>query len=224
MGCWSAGLLASVLIVYTLSMIGLILAHPAQWTGLADYVAATAAPWHRYLTVGEACVFLAAPLYLVMTNCILEQAEGAQRFLVRVGVCFAVIATVLGSISYFVQLGPVRLSIEHGELAGLEQLVQVNTHSAMYSLAILGWTLFLGLSSLFVAFAFGEGRLGRLIRWAFLVNGASCLLGTVGYLGEAPLLNLLYLGGMGTSMIVLSISLAVHFRRPLLQRCVADEV
>jgi hypothetical protein len=212
-GCWSAALLAFVLIAYTLSMTGLVLSHPARWTGLSDYVAATSAPWHRFLTVCEACVFLAAPLVLVLTNCILDQADGDRRFLAGLGVCFAVVATVLGSINYFVQLGPVRQSIEHGEITGLEQFVQVNTHSVMYSLAILGWTVFLGLSSLFTAPVFGGRGLGRMIRWSFLVNGFSCMLGALGYFFEVPVLDILYLGGMGTSMTVLSISLAVHFQR-----------
>ena len=214
-GYWSAILLASVLLVYLLSMIGLVFSHPARWTGVADYVAATSAAWQRFLTICELCVFLAAPLYLSLLRCIHEQARGRQRFLARMGVDFALIATVLSSINYFTQLGAVRLSIKHGEVVGLEHLIQVNTHSAMYGLAILGWTLFLGASSLLIAPVFSGKGLTKVIRWACRVNAFACLLGLFGYLLEAITLDLLYLGGMGTSMIVLSISSALYFKRRL---------
>ena len=82
------------------------------------------------------------------------------------------------------------------------------------ALNLLGWSLFLGLSSLCAAPLFGSNRLERWLRNLFLANGLFCLLGGAGYLLEHFWLLFLSLNfGMGGAMLALTILLAVYFRR-----------
>jgi hypothetical protein len=115
---------------------------------------------------------------------------------------------------YFVQLSAVRLSVLKEQWDGLEQIVQANPYSALSALNMLGWTLFFGLSSLFVAPAFSGGKLARLIRWLFVINGIMCLLGGIGYALEITTLVFFTINfGMGGAVTILTIALCFWFKR-----------
>lgn len=101
-----------------------------------------------------------------------------------------------------------------GETAGLEQAVRANQYSAMSAVNMLGWTLFFGLSSLFIAPVFSGRGLERVIRIAFLLNGACRLLGGVGYALDIVALVFLTINfGMGGAVLAASIALCILFRR-----------
>ena len=139
-------------------------------------------------------------------NSIHDYAPGDKKILTRISICFAAIFTVLSSINYFIQFTAVRQSILQGHLEGLEQFVQLNPASVTFALAMLGWTLFLGLSSFFIAPVFSGGRLEKVIKYLFFINGIFCMIGAIGYVFEMLLLSLLYFSVMGIAMIVIAIS------------------
>ena len=77
---------------------------------------------------------------------------------------------------------------------------------------MLGFTLFLGLASLFVAPLFGGSRLQKFIRYSFLANGMFCLLGGVGFaLGIDWLVFITSNLGMGGAVLAASLALSVYF-------------
>jgi hypothetical protein len=112
-----------------------------------------------------------------------------------------------------VQVTAVRLSLQHNQLAGLEQIVQANPFSAVSAINMLGFTLFLGLASLFVGFAFNGGKWERILRFAFLLNGLFMLAGGLGYILQINLLIFLTLNfGLGGALLVVFVAAMKLFK------------
>ena len=212
-GLWSAVLLTLTLIVYTFGLETLLFSNPDRWKGVAAYARQIGEKWHTSLTICHITAFTAAPLYLIILICLDAHNDIQKQILTRISVNFAIIFTVLGSIAYFIQFAAVKMSIAAGNLEGLEQLIQLNPNSALYSIVTLGWTFFLGLSALFVAPMFCGSTLNTILRFSFLINGISCMLGFIGYIIELEILVIVYLLGMGISMLFLSFCLIQFFRK-----------
>jgi hypothetical protein len=127
---------------------------------------------------------------------------------------FGIMFALLTSMFYFVQLSTVRQSLLHGQPEGLEWFVQANPASVLLAINMLGWTLFLGLASLFISPVFTGGRLEAVIRYAFLVNGIVCLLGGISFVLNIPVLIFLFITfGMGGAVLVGTIALSLYFSR-----------
>ena len=214
-GFWSAlsGFLSFV--VFTGCFVGIAILGPAaEWTTLDDYIAASSRSSQSLQHVAQLSMLVFAPLFVVLLNCIHEVAVGDRKFLTRIGLSFGIAAMVLISAMYFVQLGTVRLSLQSGHLDGIEPFLQFYPHAAILSLRMLGWTLFLGLSTLFIAPVFSGNRLDSVIRVALLANGAVCLLGGVGYLLDSFWIVFLTVNfGMGAALIAAMLALTVRFHR-----------
>jgi hypothetical protein len=215
-GFWAAALAALAMIVFALSFVTLTINTPGltTWTGLDDYVAYATSNNLFWQQLARLMSLLFAPLFLIAVNAVHDLTTGAERILTRIALSCAIIFATLVSVHYFVQLSTVRLQVAAGDTAGLEQFVQANATSAIMAINMLGWTLFLGLASLFVAPVFRGERLQRLIRIAFVVNGIACLLGAVGFVLQIIVLiyltmNLL----MGGAVTLAMAALALHFRR-----------
>ena len=208
-------LLTTVLVAYTIGLEFLLFNKPNQWSNVLDYAQQIHEKWQYLLTFCHIMVFISAPLYLVIVNCIDVKTRDENKILSRIGLSFATIFSVLGSINYFIQFTSVRQSILNGQLAGLEQFIQLNPYSATYAIVNLGWTLFLSLSSIFISFVFTGSRLNKMIKIIFLFNGIFCMIGFIGYLINDLMMNIIYLIGMGLSLIVVSVALIVFFRRNL---------
>lgn len=79
---------------------------------------------------------------------------------------------------------------------------------------LLGWSLFLGLSSLFVAPVFGGNRLENVIKIAFLLNAIFCLVGGIAYVFEIKWLLFITINfGMGGAVMAVTVALAIMFKR-----------
>ena len=101
-------------------------------------------------------------------------------------------------VDYYVQLSTVRLTIAKGEIVGLEQWLQANPYSGVAAINMLGWTLFLGLSSLFVAPVFFWQRFGKGHLHCFLGERCFYLLGGIGHIFEITALVFITINlGMG---------------------------
>ncbi|VEF49730.1 Uncharacterised protein [Bacillus freudenreichii] len=195
-GFWSSVLFALTGIGYAIGMVALLVAFPIpEWRGISDTVAGFSSSYINYYSLCQTMAFISAPLFVVMVCCVHEYASPEKKFLTRISVCFALMFAAFSSMNYFVQFTAVRLSILNGQLEGLEQFVQWNPTSAFYSINLLGWTLFLGLASFFIAPVFIKEKRGRLIMRLFILNGIVCVLGTVAavfeimiYLAIFPLL------------------------------------
>lgn len=215
LGFWSAFLAAATFIVFIVCFVAVFLNPPLfVWTNFTDYVASARNNQQLFKSVAQLALLLFAPLYVVLINSLHELAPLEKKVTTRLGLSFGLLFAVLVGGFYFAQLSAVRLSVLKEQWGGLEQIVQANPYSALSALNMLGWTLFLGLSSLFVAPAFSGGKLAWLIRWLFVINGIMCLLGGIGYALEITTLVFFTINfGMGGAVTILTIALCFWFKR-----------
>jgi hypothetical protein len=217
LGFYSAVGLAITFVAFTTLFLAIAASAPLfVWTNLADYVEYVTAYSQLFAHLARLAMLLFAPLLVILLNCIHEYAAPERKILSRTAAQFGLACAVLIGVNYFVQLTAVRLSLEKGEFAGLEHFLQGNPYSTISAVNMLGWTLFFGLASLFVAPVFVGGRLEKTIRGAFLVNGIVCLLAGVGYILEIPVLVFVTINlGMGAAVLVATVALSLLFRRKL---------
>jgi energy-converting hydrogenase Eha subunit C len=214
LGFWASVLIAFAFIVYTISLSAILLFFRIpHWTSLPEFVASTSGTWFPLYSACQFLAFLTPPLFVLLINSIHDKATFEEKTLTRASLCFAVIFATLSSINYFVQFSTVRLGMLHGRPEGLEAFIQLNPDAVITAFNILGWTVFFGLSSLFIVPLFSSGKLEKVIKFSFLVNGIICFLGAIGYVFEINILNTLFFYGMGAAVIVISISSSIWFKR-----------
>jgi len=215
LGFWSALGAAAMFVAFTVCFVAVFLNPPLfVWTNFADYVASAKSNQQLFKSIAQLTMLLFAPLYVVLINSLHELAPAEKKVTTRLGLSFGLLFAVLVGGFYFVQLSAVRLSVAKEQFGGLEQVVQANPYGALSALNMLGWTLFFGLSSLFVAPIFSGSKLAKVIRWLFVINGIMCLLGGVGYALEITTLVFFTINfGMGGAVTILTIALGVWFKR-----------
>lgn len=218
LGFWSATFMVVAFIVFTGAFVAIALNPPLYtWNGLPGYLTYVTSVPQSFQHIARFTMLAFGPLYVVVLNSIYDhtkEEEPERETSARLALLFGLGFAILIGINYFTQLSSVRLSVAHGETAGLEQVIQANPYSAVAGINMLGWTLFFGLSSLFVAPVFTGTRLERIIRYAFLANGLMVLLGGIGYLFDlTPLVFITMNLGMGATVLVASTGLALWFRQ-----------
>lgn len=215
LGYWSALLSAITFIVFTVCFVAILLVSPLfLWTDLADYAVYTNENPQIFKYVAQFMMLLFCPLFVVLLNSIYAYTTDDKKILAQISVGFGLGFAVLVSINYFVQLSVVQQNVAKGNLVGIEQFLQANPASAITAVNMLGWTLFLGLASLFAAPVFSGGRLEKSIRAAFVANGIFCLLAGIGFiLGSTVVVFVTINFGMGAAVTVATILLAVLFRK-----------
>jgi hypothetical protein len=216
LGYWAAVGSAATFILFTVCFAAILLTSspPFVWTNMADFLAYDqgSGRFYQYLAQFSMLVFVA--LYVTLLNSIHDLAPADKKIFSRNSLSFGLMFAALSGANYFVQITAVRFNLSAGQFDGLTQVLQANPHSAMSAINMLGVTLFFGLSSLFVAPVFAGGRLEKVIRIAFLLNGIFLLLGAVGYLFQWLVLLFVTVNlGMGGAVFVAMVALAVWFRR-----------
>ena len=152
--------------------------------------------------------------YIILLSSIHDYVVEDKKLLAKISIYFGVIFTTLISINYFIQLSAVRLNILKRQIDGLGQFVQSNPTSGIAAINMLGWSVFLGLSSMFIAPIFSGNGLEKIIKLSFLANGFICILGGIGYVFDIVLLVFLSMNlGMGISLLVGTTSLFLWYRR-----------
>ncbi len=84
------------------------------------------------------------------------------------------------------------MAINENHFSGLEHFIQSNPTSFLSSVNMLGWTLFLGLSTFFLYAGLFKQSGIKGIRLGLLVNAVSCLFGGTGYLFQIDLLTFVF--------------------------------
>jgi hypothetical protein len=221
---WSSVLSAILFVVFIASFVGIALTSPLfVWTNLSDYVAYVNANNQVFKYIAQTAMLLFGPAFVILLACIHELAVADKNALTRIALGFAVVFATLIGIHYFIQISAVRLNLSKGHIEGLEQFLQGKPDSASSAINMLGWTLFFGLSTIFVAPVFTGDRLQRAIRLLLLINGACCLVAGLGYVFDSVALVFLTINlGMGGSVTALSFLLAVYFRRAIRQSRVGN--
>lgn len=215
LGFWSALLSAATFIIFTICFVAILLVNPLFiWTDFADYVAYNNANNQFFKHLAQFMMLLFGLLYVVLLNSIHDYAQDEKKTLSRISLTFGAIFAALIGIHYFLQISVVRSNLEAGQLGGLEQFIQGNPRSAVSGINMLGWSVFLGLSSLFIAPVFSGGHLEKVISYSFLANGVFMLLGAAAFVFDITVLLFLVMNiGMGAAVLLFTISLSVLFGR-----------
>ncbi|MDQ1602270.1 MAG: hypothetical protein QOE01_115 [Actinomycetota bacterium] len=163
-----------------------------------------------------------APSFLVAVVALHYTVLPEKRFWTHVAVQLASIYATLACINYVVQLATVlpagytwSFTDQAGTLGPLSVLNQT-PHSLMWDLDGLAY-IFLNLSTLFAARAFGRQGPERVIRRVFLANASITPLFAMAYFWPHFSVPMLLLGGIPWSITVPAsmLALSMYFRRPL---------
>ena len=107
--------------------------------------------------------------YLVLMVSIHSYVPQHKKIFTQIGLSFAIIATVILLVDYFIQFSVVPISLMSGETEGITLLTQYNAHGIFIALEELGY-LIMSLSFLFMAPGFtNRNRLESAIRWIFIM-------------------------------------------------------
>ena len=220
-GYWAALVCVLTFVVYLVAFTAILVVNPLFiWKDYADFLVynATANPF--FARLAQAAMLLFVTFFVMVLAVLQEAAPPSKRILARIAVYFAILCAGTVGIHYFTQISVVRINLDAGRGAGLEQFVQANPYSYSSGINMLGWTLFQGISSAFAAALFpliGPGdRLQSVIKWAFVVNAVSVLVGGVAFVADWVLvvgitMNLC----MGGALTTLSVAFTLLFRRYL---------
>jgi hypothetical protein len=203
---WASIFLLIAFSIWILSFVGIAMQSSFFiWTNLEDYMVHYRSTGHFHQHLAYVFMLLTGPAWLLIIHGYYEISPASGKAPSRIGLLFALGFAILSSLHYFVQLGAVRLSLSAGTWEGMEPFIQANPLSVMTSIDMLGWTLFLGLSSLFMVPFFSGRDSGRVLKYAFLVNGISCLVAGIGYLFQIDLLTFVCVNLLtGGSMVVIA--------------------
>ena len=210
LGFWSAVLVTVFNVVSSILMIPSWFINPiTPWHGIESY----AAGFDFFQIAAMLPGFLVVLPFLPMMAAIHYSSQSYRRVYTLLGVAFASLAVAMLGFQYYSQITVVRYNLIAGEESALGLFVLGNPHSFFWPLEALGYG-FMGLSTLFAAFAFTEGSLDRWIRLLFITNGALGIGGIVAYPLEVTLVAVL--SGLALWTLVFpasTILLAISFRR-----------
>ncbi|OQY01138.1 MAG: hypothetical protein B6I20_07950 [Bacteroidetes bacterium 4572_117] len=213
LGFWAAIICMSAFIIWIISFVGIAMTSPLfMWENFESYIQYVNSNSQFFQYLAKSFMIIFALAYLILSIVFQEMANNDKKILAKIGLTFGIIFTMLTTIHYFVQISAVRFALETNELAGIEHFLQAKPTSVMSSINMLGWTLFLGLSSLFMFFSFNTKELTKGIKTGFLINAISCLLAGFGFLFQIDLITFLFINlGLGGGMLLLSISSSRYF-------------
>jgi len=203
---WASIFLLVAFSVWILSFVGIAIQSSFFiWTNMEDYMVHYRSAGHFYQHLAYVFMLLTGPAWLLIIHGYYEISPVSVKALCRISLLFAMGFAILSSLHYFVQLGAVRLNLAADRWDHMEPFIQANPLSVMTSVDMLGWTLFLGISSLFMVPFFTGRDSGKFLKYAFLLNGISCLLAAIGYLFQIDLLTFVCINLLtGGAMVVIA--------------------
>ena len=150
---------------------------------------------------------------LIMFVALRWQISGRNSVFADLAVVFMTLVCATSSINWFVQLA-ILPRISQGDNSAMLALVDVhNDSSIMYAIEHLGWGVFYGLATIFIAIAMSSGKLENWIRWLFMAGGALSLLHVVGIVTTNPVIGDLGYLAWGILLPITTTLLAIRFRR-----------
>lgn len=214
LGFWSALLFVIMGVGYGLGMGIFFMKYPVPtWSNIERYADFMKSAPQLFFSLCQITAFLSGIIFIVLLCSIYDYAQAEKKILTRIGMCFGTIFITLASIAYFVQFTVVPQNIVTGNLSGLEQFVELNTRSFIASIVLLGWGVFLGLTSFFLAPVFSNGKLEKFIKWFFILTGIFCIINTIGYMLQIVTLSLVSTGIFNITLTSACILLCILFRK-----------
>ncbi|MDD3281084.1 MAG: hypothetical protein PHC83_05890 [Bacteroidales bacterium] len=207
-GLWSAIICLTSFIVWIISFTGIAIQSPLFfWTNIEEYIhyVNDYNQFFQYLAKSFMIIFSLA--YMILAVFFYEFTFAERKIFAKIGLIFSIMFALVSSVHYYVQISSVRFTIAEGEYSGLEHLIQSNPASALLSVNMLGWTLFLGLSCLFIFTGLIHNSGTKGIRLGLLINAFSYIFGGIGYLFQIDLLTFVFMNlGIGFGFIIMTIS------------------
>ncbi|MBP7103075.1 MAG: hypothetical protein KBA86_07485 [Bacteroidales bacterium] len=207
-GLWSAIICLASFIVWIISFTGIAIQSPLFfWTTIEEYIhyVNDYSQFFQYLAKSFMIIFSLA--YMILAVFFYEFTIAERKIFAKIGLIFSIMFALVSSVHYYVQISSVRFAIAEGEYSGLEHLIQSNPASALSSVNMLGWTLFLGLSCLFIYIGLFHKSGTKGIRLGLLINAFSCIFGGIGYLFQIDLLTFVFMNlGIGLGFIIMTVS------------------
>ncbi len=210
-GYWSSILMLISLVVWIVCFVTIAATTPMfVWSNFNDYFAYVNSNSQFFQNLAKIFVLLFGFFYLMLINSFYDCSEESKKPAARLSLLFALGFTILSGINYFIQISAVRLNLEKGAGVGLEMFLQANPLSVMNSIALLGWTLFLGFSSLFIIPAVAKIKALKIY---FIINTISCFLASIGYLFQIDIITFFFVNiGVGGALLLISIASIKYFK------------
>ncbi|MBK6962904.1 MAG: hypothetical protein IPH20_02960 [Bacteroidales bacterium] len=214
-GYLAAIFLSFLFILWIVCFAGIVITSPLfMWTNLEDYIRYVRTNNQFFQNFAKVLMLLFGPAWVVLINSFYQNAMPENKANARLSLLFGLAFALFISVHYFIQLSTVRLGIASNNTDGLLQLVQANPVSAMSAVNMLGWTFFMGLSSLYLFLSIKDDRKARTTGYAFLANACVCLTGGLSFLLQIDIMTFLLMNpGLGGSVIFSAIASAGFFRK-----------
>jgi hypothetical protein len=150
---------------------------------------------------------------LVLFVALRSQTAQERRVWAELAVVFMALMCVTSSINWFVQLAVLPRLLQ-GDESPLLALVDVHSPTSIsFAVEHLGWGLFYGLATIFMALALGSGKLEGWIRGLFVVGGVLSLVHMVGIVADVTVIGELGYIAWGVLLPITTALLAIRFRR-----------
>jgi hypothetical protein len=215
LGLWSAIICLTSFIIWIIAFAGIAIQSPLfYWTNLKEYIeyVNTNSQFFQYLAKFFMIIFSLA--YMVLAIVFYEFANTEKKILVKIAIAFAIMFAILSSVQYFIEITAIRFALTENNYEGLEHFLYAKPTSIITSVNMLGWTFFLGLSSLFLYLGLFLQPKTKWIKIGFLINAISCILAGVGYSFQIDFITFLFINlGLGVGTLTLSISAYRYFLR-----------
>lgn len=209
LGFWSAFLFTLTGILYGVSM-GLLLSNYSipDYVELEQFLRAVPKEFMDFYSFSQFFAFLSTLFYIILLCCIHDSVEEKRKIYSRLSLLFGLAFVLLACINYFLQFSIVRLSLNEGITANLEPFVQLNPRSFAFAINMLGWSLFLGLSTFFIGMVY---KSKAVIRWTFFLTSGFCILGFIGFIVDHQWLMLIFQIGMTVGLTIGGAMISVFF-------------
>ncbi|MFT4415478.1 hypothetical protein ACLM5H_16585 [Fredinandcohnia humi] len=216
LGYWSSIIFTFTGILYAVSM-GVLLSKYTipNYVNLEQYLLAVDKRFIDFYSFSQVFAFLSSLLFIVIVCTIHECVDHSSKIFSRVSICFGIGFMLLSCINYFVQFSIVRLTISNGSTQNLENFIQFNPKSFMFAINMLGWSLFLGLSCLFLGIIFKGKGINLGIRVSMYSTGMFCLIGFVGFVLDNKFFLFIFQIGMTIGLTTSAILLSIVFKKRL---------
>ena len=210
LGFWSAVLVTFFNIASSILMIPSWFRNPiTPWQGIETYAAA----FDPFQIASMLPGFLVVLPFLPLMAAIHFSSRPDRKVFTMLGMAFAGISVGMLGFQYYSQITVVRYNLTSGELTALSLFVLGNPHSFFWPLEALGYG-FMGMSTLFAAFAFSGSSLARWIRVLFLAGGVLGMGGILAVPLEVTIVAIL--SGLALWTVVFpasTILVAINFRK-----------
>lgn len=153
--------------------------------GLLSLKTSQEAIGYPYFTIMEILSITIALLMTISTVAVHYLASPGDKVFSLISVIFMLVATGITSCVHFVILS-ISKSVEAANLPNYSFYFSFQWPSVVYALDILAWDLFFGLSMLFMAPVFKNGKAEKKVRTLLIISGILSIIGLIG----VPLQNM----------------------------------